>query len=141
MGFLSRLAGFSKQKEAFVIRELRESFHRDPIAHALGGADKFIDRLSSIQIMGTPEATAITCAESYARFKARGFSEESTCREIASLRRIIYAGSNYCELMDLVYKKEHRPAYVRISEEMYVPPSAGLTRRALAEYLPPDQIP
>lgn len=86
MGFLARLVGVSAEKEQLIRRLLKVRVTRDPFASAMGQGPEFADSVNSLILMGLPEATIVTCVESWAQLKARGLSESAIAQKMAVFR-------------------------------------------------------
>ena len=71
MGLFSKLMGVSGQKESLIRRLLRQRVSQDPTALAYGQGPKFADKMPTLMLMGTPEATIVTCVETWAKLKQK----------------------------------------------------------------------
>jgi hypothetical protein len=86
MGLFTRLMGVSAEKERLIRRLLKARVARDPSARAMGQGPEFADSVNSLMLMGLPEATIVTCVESWAQLKGQGLSEAAIAQKIASFR-------------------------------------------------------
>ena len=86
MGLFSKLMGVSGQKESLVRRLLRQRVSQDPSAAAYGQGPEFADKMPTLMLMGTPEATIVTCVETWAKLKQSGQGEAAIASRIASFR-------------------------------------------------------
>jgi len=86
MGLFSKLLGLSGQKESLIRRLLRNRISQDPSAASYGQSPDFADKMPTLMLMGTPEATIVTCVETWAKLKQSGQVEAAIANRIASLR-------------------------------------------------------
>jgi hypothetical protein len=86
MGFFTRLMGVSAEKEQLMRRLLKARVARDPSARAMGQGPEFADSVNSLVLMGLPEATIVTCVESWAQLRGQGLSEPAIAQKIAAFR-------------------------------------------------------
>ena len=86
MGLFSKLMGVSSQKESLIRCLLRQRVSQDPSAAAYGQGPEFADKMPTLMLMGTPEATIVTCVESWAQLKGQGLSEPAIAQKIAAFR-------------------------------------------------------
>lgn len=86
MGFFARLMGVSAEKEQLIRRLLKARVARDPSARTMGQGPEFADSINSMMLMGLPEATIVTCIESWAQLKAQGATEAAIARKIGAFR-------------------------------------------------------
>jgi len=87
MGLFSKLLmGVSAQKESLIRRLLWQRVSQDPAAAAHGQGPEFVDNMPTLILMGTPEATIVTCVETWAKLKQSGQSEATIASRIASFR-------------------------------------------------------
>lgn len=85
MGFFARALGImSAEKEALIRRlildGIRDGYYAD--------SPSAVARLGVVRLMGTPEATIVTCVESWAKLKAQGFDQDAIASKIATFRGV-----------------------------------------------------
>jgi hypothetical protein len=86
MGLFTRLFGVSAPKEDLMRRLLKARVARDPSARAFGQGPEFADSVNSFVLMGMPEATIVTCVESWAQLRNQGLNESAIAEKIAAFR-------------------------------------------------------
>lgn len=97
----------SGSKEDLVRRLLKRRIAEDPNAHALGQTPAFADRLDTFQLMGLPEATIVTCIETWATGSKQGLSEDEIARRIAEFRGAPYSGGGVRAVIRVLMQTEH----------------------------------
>jgi hypothetical protein len=86
MGLFTRLMGVWAEKERLIRRLLKARVACDPSARAMGRGPEFADSVNSLMLMRLPEATIVTCVESWTQLKGQGLSEAAIAQKIASFR-------------------------------------------------------
>lgn len=86
MGFFSKLLGVTGQKVTLIRRLLRERIRQDPTAAVYGQGPQLAVEMPALMMMGTPEATIVTCVETCANLSRAGQNELTTANRIASFR-------------------------------------------------------
>ena len=90
MGFFSKL--FGRRTKEDLIRDLVKSrIKDDPKSEIFGVTPDTIDKLPQIMLMGLPEATIVTIAETYTLMKAQGVPEDEILEAIEVHRSSIGA--------------------------------------------------
>lgn len=110
MGWLSelgKLVGGSGDKESLIRRLLKRRIAQDPNAHALGQTPAVADDLGTQQLMGLPEATIVTCVETWAVLSREGLSQDEIARRIAQHRGTRYPGDGVEALIRICVDAEH----------------------------------
>lgn len=107
MGLLSRLLGGSSDKERLIRRLLRARIEKDPSAKRFGQDAAFADSVPVGTLMGLPEATIVTCVETWARFKQQGLPEVEIARQVAAFRRKDSRGNDMEETIRIIVQEEH----------------------------------
>ena len=78
----------ANRKVDLIRRLLRERISNDPSAAAFGQTAAFADGLSALELMAFPEATVVTCVETWAQGRAQRRSDADIARLIASFRGV-----------------------------------------------------
>lgn len=100
MGLFMRLMGVSAQKEQLIRRLLKARVACDPSARARGHGPEFADSVNSLVLMGLPEATIVTCVESWAQLKAQGLTDPAIAQKIAASPGGSSFGGGWCGRCD-----------------------------------------
>lgn len=79
-------------KEALIRRLLKHRIDSDPNARALGQAQAIADGLDAFQLLALPEATIVTCVETWAVLARRGCGEDEVVRRIGEFRGLPLSG-------------------------------------------------
>jgi len=106
MGWLGR----TDDKESLIRRLLKRRIAEDPNAKALGQTTAFADRIELFQLMGLPEATIVTCVETWATLARQGVGEDEIARRIAAHRGAPYPGGGIQNLIRALVQTEHANA-------------------------------
>lgn len=107
MGFLNRLMGVSAKKENLMRRLLKERIKSDSSASSHGQGPEYADSVSTMMLIGLPEATIVTCVETWANFNRQGRSEQEAAAAIAQHRRVSSASGGVVEVIQRIMKSEH----------------------------------
>ncbi len=107
MSLFLRLMGVSAKKEQLIRRLLKDRVVRDPSAHAMGQGPEFADSVNSLVLMGLPEATIVTCVESWAQLKRQGFNETDIAQKIAAMRGGSSFGADVVEVIHALASGGH----------------------------------
>lgn len=75
-------------------RLLKARIERDPSARAMGQGPEVADKLNTLMLMGMPEATIVTCVETWAQLRKQGHSDSMIASKIASFRGGDSSGGN-----------------------------------------------
>ncbi len=86
MGIFSKLMGMSDQKVNLIRTLLRQRIALDPTAKAMGQTPALADEMPMMMLMGLPEATIVTCVESWAQLRQQRVADAEIAKRIASLR-------------------------------------------------------
>ena len=100
MGLFSELMGVSSQKESLIRRLLRQRVSQDPSAAAYGQGPEFADKMPTLMLMETPEATIVTCVEMWAKLRQSGQSDTAIASRNASFR----GGSSHGSSVEIVIR-------------------------------------
>ena len=114
MGWLSEIwkaVSGSGDKESLIRRLLKRRIAQDPNAHALGQTPAFADRIDTFQLMGMPEATIVTCVETWGALTRDGMTEDDIARWIAQYRGARYTGGGVQRLIRTLTQTEHGDAW------------------------------
>lgn len=107
MAFLSRLMGVSAEKEQLIRRLLKARLARDPSGSKTGHGPAFADTVNSLVLMGLPEATIVTCVESWAQMKKQGLSDVVVAQRISAFRGGSQVGSGVADVIRARVLAEH----------------------------------
>lgn len=108
MGLLTRMLGGSNEKLGLIRRLLKERIRTDPNAKQFGQDESFADSIPDRQLLGLPEATIVTCVESWSSLRKRGLADGEVVLKIAAFRN--QAGAYFSRVEDLIeacVKSEH----------------------------------
>lgn len=82
------MMGVSAKKENLIRRLLRERIEDDPSAAEFGQDASFAGKMPVTMLLGMPEATIVTCVESWAELKKQGIKNAEIAKRIAAFRRV-----------------------------------------------------
>lgn len=85
MGFLSRIL-VPKEKE-LLIRRLLQHRPQHSESRDATSSDRATNDISTFILMGLPEATIVTCVESWAELRRQGVPEKGIVDRLAALRK------------------------------------------------------
>jgi hypothetical protein len=86
VGLFSKLFGMADGKVNLIRALLRQRIAIDPTAKRLGQTPAFADEMPTMMLMGLPEATIVTCVESWAQMRGQRVPDAEIARRIASFR-------------------------------------------------------
>jgi hypothetical protein len=114
MGWLSdiwKAISGSGDKESLIRRLLERRIAQDPNAARFGQTPAFAHRIDALQLMGMPEATIVTCVETWATLSRQGVLEDEIARRIAEHRAAHYTGGGVQPLIHRLMQTEHSDAW------------------------------
>lgn len=96
-------------KERLIRWLLLNRIENDPLARQHGVLREHVDAMSTITIMGTPEATIVTVADIYSSLRRKGVSEKDTLSLIAESRglSVPHQCSELSSLIKYILQQEH----------------------------------
>lgn len=107
MGLFARLLGLSAEKEHLIRRLLHSRLSSYSSVSGPGRAPDSAYSVNSLLLMGVPEATIVTCVESWAHLKAQGLCDNDIANQIASFRRTPFFGGGVEDVICRCVRSEH----------------------------------
>ena len=103
----------SSEKEALIRHLLKEGIRTNREYYA-AFTPEVADTMSSVQLLGTAQATIVTCVESWAKGRSLGFDDAAIAIKITKFRNIISRDSVDAAIDNILLGERGMPEYFEL---------------------------